>query len=325
MFIQLYCLVKKQLWRSKRGVGDDGGELVKPRKAQLVTVAFPSVIAIQEVRMSWNIKLLQRRPRACKCAPCCPRSHTSAGTPPSPGVRRQRRREAGLRYQMSVSRLAVRWGLRCRKQPSASRVGRPLVKVCSFWQNDNARVIFQRGKKASGVSARRCSSHMLVPTTCPADLLLLFFCLPRCAVSKHEGSTWPVQAQQHQLWSWRGARYAQSAAYLAETRGTAPRLTKCPRWTFPALPHWACLNLTNREMGTLYIYIYANEYISSADFLVQSDLNLKLFFCCFFLLMSCRIKISWHIQFTLWRNYQKLNVLSERKDCQILYYSNLPT
>lgn len=28
-----------------------GGELVKPRKAQLVTVAFPSVIAIQEVRM----------------------------------------------------------------------------------------------------------------------------------------------------------------------------------------------------------------------------------------------------------------------------------
>lgn len=44
--------LKKQLGRSKRGVGDDGvGELVKPRKAQLVTVAFPSVIAIQEVRM----------------------------------------------------------------------------------------------------------------------------------------------------------------------------------------------------------------------------------------------------------------------------------
>lgn len=69
----------------------------------------------------------------------------------------------------------------------------------------------------------------------------------------------------------------------------------------------------------IYLYIYANEYISCAEF--QS--NLIWTWKSFYFFCSCLV--SQPIQFTLWCNYQKINALSERKACQILYDDNPPT
>lgn len=45
----------------------------------------------------------------------------------------------------------------------------------------------------------------------------LFPSLLRCPVSKHEGPSWPLQAQQQQLWSGGGARYVKSCLINSST------------------------------------------------------------------------------------------------------------
>lgn len=156
--------------------------------------------------------------------PCCPPCHP-------PLARRPRQASDGqrtFRYPMSVSRLAFPSP---KSNPGASHVPPPpSLKSVVYWRWDNARLNFKEEPVVSlrlAALATSCFLQRVWSGERWCDLLFLFFCvcLPRCAVSKHEGSGWPVQAQQHQLWSWRGARYVQSAAYLAETRRKVPRST----------------------------------------------------------------------------------------------------
>lgn len=80
-------------------------------------------------------------------------------------------------------------------------------------------------------------------------------------------------------------------------RNTLQSATLDKVWTFSALPHWACLNLTNHEMGTLYIYMY----MQMNTFLVQifSPIWFELESVVIYIFCSCLVELNFLCTFNL--------------------------
>lgn len=160
-----------------------------------------------------------------------------------------------------------------------------------------------------------CSQKITISwfTACLTELLSF---LLRCPVSKHDGSTWSVQAQQHQLWSWRRSRYVQSAAFLTATWNAGNTCEpQSQLFIFQSISYTPTFSFLYIKGKQRYTFFYMQRFrqfslrITSVSIWLESELVL---FMTWKVLLFCHIPFLSCFMLPLY----KLNILAWTKCCQ---------